>query len=91
MASKYDPLFEVLVQASRDTAIGDTFPTTFSRIEIIIDDTLPRSARKRRGWWTNDESHPQAKAWLRAGWKVAVVKMRSGQILFERHLGIKSS
>lgn len=39
-------------------------------MEEIIGQELPPSAKKHPQWWENDSStHPQAQAWISAGWQ----------------------
>jgi hypothetical protein len=68
--SKYLPLLEFLRSHP-----GTTVTCTFEQIEQILHHGLPRTAHTHREWWANNEyRHPQAKAWLGAGWKVEAVK-----------------
>ncbi len=60
---KYEHLGEYLIEQP-----GDCCTLTFGRIEEIIGASLPPSARRHRAWWANDETHPQARSWMRAGW-----------------------
>ena len=60
---KYQRLGEYLTAQK-----GDYCTLPFIKIEEIIGGSLPRSARNHRAWWANDETHPQAQSWLRAGW-----------------------
>ena len=63
---KYDPLREFLRSLEQDE-----ITLSFTEIEDIIAAPLPPSARRHRAWWTNNDSMPQARAWLGAGWKVS--------------------
>jgi hypothetical protein len=45
---------------------------------------LPPSAFKHQAWWGNDETHPQARAWLEAGFRVASADLREQRVVFER-------
>lgn len=63
---KYQRLGKYLVEQK-----GESCTLTFNKIEEIIGDTLPPSARNPRNcaaWWANDGTHPQAQSWMRAGW-----------------------
>ena len=63
---KYQLLGEYLTEQK-----GDYCTLAFSRIEEIIGDSLPLSARNPgscAAWWANDRTHPQAQSWIRAGW-----------------------
>lgn len=50
---------------------------SFSKIEEIIENTLPDSASKYPAWWANDmgSAGRQCKAWLENGWKTIDVKL----------------
>jgi hypothetical protein len=54
-----------------------TFTLSYEEIEKIIGDTLPQSAHEHRAWWANptDDTHPHAKSWMNAGWKVSTVEL----------------
>ncbi len=62
-----------LVTADERGRIASTPSKDFDREEIkdIIDGTLPNSAYEYNAWWSNDETHSQAKAWLDAGYRVS--------------------
>jgi hypothetical protein len=68
--SKYNPLEEYLTKKA-------TITLTLKEIETIIQDSLPASAYNHRAWWANpnDGSHPYARSWLNAGWKVHTVEL----------------
>src|SRR5690606_1756357 len=52
---------------------------SFERIEQIIGEKLPPSAREHRSWWANASvSHIQSRQWLSAGWRVAGINMTEG-------------
>jgi hypothetical protein len=59
---------------------------TFEDIEQIIGKPLPHSAHKHRSFWANDnqDHHSHARAWMRAGYKVAYVDREQKVIRFER-------
>jgi hypothetical protein len=42
----------------------------FAEIEAIIGAELPSSALTHNAWWSNSTSHPLARVWLGAGWRV---------------------
>jgi hypothetical protein len=54
----------------------------FSQLEEILGSRLPLSARVFRGWWANDLTHTQAKAWLAAGWKTGEVGIKDRRVQF---------
>ena len=81
---KYRPLYEAL-RASR----GDRRRLTFAQLEKIIGASLPRSAFQYREWWANEQErpsgrHPQARAWMLAGWQVETVALASEEVVFRR-------
>ena len=59
---------------------------TFEDIEQIIGKALPQSAYKHRSFWANDnqDHHSHARAWMRAGYRVAYVDREQKVIRFER-------
>ena len=63
---KYDPLGERLRQVP-----GDQVRLSFAQIEALLGAALPRSAREKRGWWSNDETG-HAAAWVGAGFEADV-------------------
>lgn len=72
--SKYAPLkkyFADLPKKQQEVTL------TFAEIEAILNDKLPDSPRKYKGWWANDirGRHVQAVAWLDAGWKMESVDL----------------
>jgi hypothetical protein len=73
---KYVPLKRFLEAAPKSQK---SVTLSFAQVEVILRDTLPPSARNRRQWWANDETHVQARAWLVAGFEVADLKT---QIVF---------
>jgi hypothetical protein len=77
---KYDPLMEFLRGENVSSLEMD-----FGTIESIIDQSLPRSARLYRAWWSNEDSgtHVQSRSWLAAGWRVADVDLTNHLVIFE--------
>jgi len=59
---------------------------TFEDIEQIIGKTLPVSAHKHRSFWANDNEghHSHARAWMKAGYRVAYVDRDEKVVRFER-------
>jgi hypothetical protein len=81
--SKYQPLGDFLVgqdQRKKWCAMR------FDDIEEILKFPLPPSARRHRGWWTNDPNgtHVQARAWMGAGWRVWRADLSAENVEFER-------
>jgi DNA-binding transcriptional regulator YiaG len=78
--SKYFPLYQFLKnQDEKSVLLG------FNEIERLIADSLPPSARKDRGFWSNrDQGGLQASAWLEAGFRVSRVDLAEQQIEFSK-------
>jgi len=74
MARKYAPFYNYLKNLDPNRR-DITLP--FEKIEEIIDDKLPYSARNYRAWWSNEQNgqHVHAHAWMNAGWKVDSVDL----------------
>ena len=77
--SKYDPLKTYL-----QSSTGCSVDLTFREIELIIDDTLPRSSRVHQAWWSNSLSHVQGEAWINAYWVVDFADLETEQVKFSR-------
>jgi hypothetical protein len=67
-----------------ENSIGmDTFSLSFEQIETILGEKLPESALIHLAWWGNDvQTHPQAKAWLQAGFQVKSIDLENKTIIF---------
>ena len=81
---KYAPLSDHLKDLE-DNNVG----LSFEQIETIIRARLPASAKLYREWWsnqTNFTNRPQAKAWMKEGFRVKTVHQSSqgGWVEFER-------
>ncbi len=64
--NKYTPLENYLERQH-----GETLKMTYSEIESILDDNLPKSAYQYSAWWANGEkAHKHSLSWVNAGWKV---------------------
>ena len=74
MAGKYTPLYNFLKNLD---STRREITLSFGKIEEIINDGLPYSARNHRPWWANEQegNHVHAHAWMNAGWKVDSVDM----------------
>jgi predicted transcriptional regulator len=60
----------------------------FQKIEEIIQDQLPESAREHRNWWFNDPvGQPHSEQWLESGWRVSNVNMSEKEVTFVRIYG----
>ena len=80
--SAYDRL-----RSKLESERGKAVRLTFSEIEGILGRPLPASAYKFSAWWGNESSrkagHPQAMAWLDAGFK-ARVSLKQRAVDFHR-------
>lgn len=65
--SKYEAIKWHLQESNKTTLVLD-----FMDLDSIIVGSLPMAAWSYRGWWANDITHTQAKAWLDAGWEAPV-------------------
>lgn len=81
--AKYNPLRDYLA-SYRATQLQ----LTFERIEHLIGCQLETGAYTFKSWWENDRNHPQAFAWLEAGWQVHDVDLPLRQVIFRRETGI---
>jgi hypothetical protein len=81
--AKYDPITAFLQRQPSDK---DTIRMSFQRLEEVIGDSLPPSARYDRTWWGNtvNRTRVQAHAWLNAGWKVESVDFGREVVTFAR-------
>jgi hypothetical protein len=60
-------------------------PVTFSDIEKVIGEKLPRSAYVHRPWWSNNPSNSaMTKVWLDAGFRTERVDMAGQRLVFRR-------
>ena len=76
--SKYEPL-EIYLK----TTDFESIPMTFKKIELIINASLPPSARKHRVWWSNNPSNStMTRSWIAAGFKVTKVNMNRESLVF---------
>lgn len=79
-ANRYQPLVDRLTAATPDSV---TLPV--DEIDGLVGG-LPAAAHRQAGWWANDASRPQAKAWLAAGFRVTAVDT-GGAVRFVRSGG----
>ena len=76
--SKYKPLEEYLSRSQEHS-----IKLTFKQVEEIIGTSLPPSATRYRGWWSNNPHNGViAHSWLNAGYKSAQVDMKSQTLFF---------
>ncbi len=77
---KYQPL-----QNHLERRRGRPEMLSFEDIEQIIGKALPPSAMKHRSFWSNDnEAQGHARAWTRAGYRVAYLDREQKVVRFER-------
>lgn len=67
--NKYQPLFNLLQNSERLE-----LTLTLQEIETVLRDSLPDSAHRVKGWWSNRERGGlQSHSWLDAGYHVGKV------------------
>jgi hypothetical protein len=64
---------------------------TFARIEALLGEPLPPSARTGRAFWSNRQAGLQATAWLAAGYRVSRVDLAGRRIVFRRRGAVSGS
>jgi DNA-binding XRE family transcriptional regulator len=78
--SKYQPLLEFLRDNDQPEVI-----LSFAQIEVLMNDTLPDSARSQRAWWSNRSKGAwQAAAWMEAGYRVEDVDFEQQRVTFRK-------
>jgi hypothetical protein len=90
--AKYDPLHEFLAKLPR----GQKQVTlSFTRLETLLGEPLPPSAREYEQWWTgghvkrgridaNWQDQVQQRAWEEAGWTVDELSLFMKHVTFRR-------
>jgi hypothetical protein len=78
---RYDPL-----KAHLEVVPGPVVVMTYDEIEKLLGRKLPNTAYgdSWRQWWANTETHSQALAWLRAGWRVTRPDLANKRVEFRR-------
>ena len=66
------------------TITTDRWRTTFDAVESVVGSRLPDSAYRHPAWWSNAESHTQAKAWMAAGFGTHAVDVERREVTFVR-------
>src|SRR5215210_812231 len=81
MAYRYEPLNTYLLSISEPVVV-----ITYDEIEKLLGRKLPNTAygASWRQWWANTETHSQALAWLRAGWRVTRPDLANKRVEFRR-------
>jgi len=79
--SKYKPLADFL-----GGHVPDSWKVGFDELETTLGFSLPKTAREKSSWWSNDAASPgpHAKAWLESGWLAEAVDMAAGHVTFRR-------
>ena len=81
-SGKYTPLFDFLQRTPQDE-----ITLTFAEIEAVLGETLPPSARTRRGWWSNrSKGSPQAAAWMGAAYHAEDLDLDAERVTFRKPL-----
>jgi len=83
VTSKYDRLRSYLVWRAE---WADWSKLSFKKIEEIMGEELPSSAKTNERWWSNSEGASHARAWLDAGWNVSKVDLEKQIVIFKRVL-----
>jgi hypothetical protein len=78
--SKYEPLKWHLEESNETIMV-----LHFVDLDSIVG-SLPMPAWSYRGWWVNDITHTQAKAWLNAGWEVESIDIENSQVTFSKKI-----
>ncbi len=81
--AKYDPLeMHLLCLPANLTELT----LSFSEVESIIAQDLPKSAYEQRDWWSNaSPTHrTKSRAWRDVGWLVQAVDQGAGWVRFVR-------
>jgi hypothetical protein len=78
---RYEPLRAYLSRVSEPT-----LTLSYKEIEGLLGRRLPPTAygKSWRQWWANTETHSQALAWLRAGWRVVRPDLANKRVEFRR-------
>ena len=81
MGNTYEPLKSYLSSKSEPVIV-----MTYEEIERLLGRKLPNTAygESWRQWWANTETHSQALAWLRAGWRVTRPDLANKRVEFSR-------
>jgi hypothetical protein len=61
---------------------ASTWRASFDEVAELVPGGFPNSAYA--AWWSNSESHPEAVAWLTAGWRTENVDLLSRSVTFVR-------
>lgn len=76
--------YAVLTDALRKRP-GSHWRVSFSELERILQQPLPKSAFSYPAWWSNNPSNnTMTPAWLAAGWKTAEVDVPGRKVTFRK-------
>ncbi len=77
---KYRPLLDYLRHCEQDEVT-----LSFAEIEALLGASLPSSARRDRGWWSNRRRGGlQAAAWLETGYRAEDLDLKGERITFRK-------
>jgi hypothetical protein len=77
---RYETLREHL-----DASTEPVLRLSIARIERILGDVLPPSARKHQAWWANEApggTHSHARFWLDAGYRTQNLDLKAQTVEF---------
>lgn len=77
--SKYYPLYEYL-----NGQDAQQVTLSFSKIEDIVGNPLPKTAKTLRAWWSNRSQGTQSQAWMQANYHVTEIDINQQAITFSR-------
>ena len=78
VGSKYFPLYTYLQRRW-----GTTVELSFDKIEQLLGESLPPSARSSRAFWSNrNRGGFQAAAWMESGFHVLEVDLKNERVIF---------
>lgn len=81
LLNQSDGRYALLARQLQDKSSGEDIVTySFEKIEQIIKNKLPETARQYRLWWGNDTSQP----WVRVGWYVSNINLPEKTVTFIR-------
>lgn len=79
---KYRPLLDYLRHCEQDEV-----SLSFAEIEALLGSSLPPSARRDRGWWSNRRMGGlQAAAWLETGYRAEDLDLKGERVTFRKPL-----
>lgn len=64
--SRYDPIRDLLARQTADPIV-----LTFGELERLTGHDLPPSASDHDAWWSDPNTHTQARAWNDAGYRAS--------------------